>query len=112
MGLPGPHEEIVSRSFEIYAEDLPPKQRPADVAKVTGEDVHYAFGKVADNSAGPDMWRPRELRWLGPICCGWIAQIFNMAEDGQGWPEDLERATTHVSRRSRRPMCETCRSTG
>ena len=93
QGMSGTQEEIVNRSVEIYADHLPPKQQPTAKAKGATEDVHYAFGRVADNSAGPDMWRPRELRCLGPIYCGWIAEIINMAEDGLGWPEDLECAT-------------------
>ena len=84
QGMPGLQEELVTTFFETYAEDLPPRQEPGSIPRVTSEDVHYAFGKVADNSAGPEMWRPRELRWLGPICCGWIAEIFNVAERRAG----------------------------
>ena len=61
--------------------------------------MHYAYSRMADISAGPDMWRPRELRWLGPICCEWIAEIYNLAEEGFGWPEDLESAkSAYVSK--------------
>ena len=51
----------------------------------------FSFSKVGDNSAGPDMWRPRELRWFGPVTCGWVAEMYNLAEEGEGWPDDLER---------------------
>ena len=72
-----------TRFFDIYAEDLPPKGIPAEVGDKTQEGVDYSCNFIAGNVAGGDGWRHRELKWLGPFFCKWVACLVNMSEEGQ-----------------------------
>ena len=48
------------------------------------------YGRLS--AAGPDQWRPNKVVATGHLVHNWIAEICNVAETGEGGPEDLRTA--------------------
>ena len=88
-GTGGEEEEIVNNFIQLYERYIPRCSQGPDLGDITAEDVEYALKTGSNSTAGPDGWKPSELKWMSKTFCKWLAVIFNLAEKGNGWPKDL-----------------------
>ncbi|MFM7984052.1 MAG: hypothetical protein ACKPKO_32475, partial [Candidatus Fonsibacter sp.] len=61
--------ELVERLFRIYKYDMIERRPRADLAEITLRDVEYAVEQGGNSAAGADLWKPKELKWLGRGFC-------------------------------------------
>ena len=96
----GGEEEVIENNFIQSCERyiLRCVQGP-DLGDVTTEDVEHALKTGSNSTAGPDGWKPSKLKFMSKTFCKWLAVIFNLVEQGNGWPKDLLCArNAHISK--------------
>ena len=68
------------------------KQDEVPAPDITTDRVYQAFKAAGNSSASMDGWHPAELALVSFEIARWIAELFELIEDGADWPQ----AVTHA----------------
>ena len=77
----------VGSVVEKYRDLLEARRVPLSLLPLTGADLRTTLGGwPAAKAGGADGWTPKEFKDI-PLCLlEWLAELYNLIEDGAPWP--------------------------